>query len=217
MQLALNSYKFNCWVVSWLEIIFMTKEEIIKLLDRCIPFINKRGETVISWILEEQVHESNLTASYEITTFLIEEGFADLFDSVVINMLKQSKPATSRTIVLTYNGIKLVEYGSYRKYNEYIISEKGKVEALQIEAVQMAHRQYKINVWIAIGTLVAGFGAIVAAVYYLTQLIDYAHVHYLERIGLFYFVTGLGVGLLYWLLSALIKMLLLSKPKQESK
>jgi hypothetical protein len=108
--------------------------------------MSKRGENVISWILEEKVHEPNLTAGYEITSFLIDEGFAELFGSPIVNMVMQGKSPASRTIIMKDKGIQLIEWGSYQKYIEYIISEKGKIEALQKEASRTAHRQYKINI-----------------------------------------------------------------------
>lgn len=86
--------------------------------------------------------------------FLVENGLADHHG----NNLE----------LTTDRGRELKKQGSYGKLLEderYIVNEARRVNELELEADRVAHRQYKINVLIAVGTCMA-------ALYYLLEILD---------------------------------------------
>jgi len=87
------------------------------------------------------------------------------------NFLVENDLATKEGEKLELTGARgqdLQRQGSYGKLLEderYITSEARRVSELELEANQMAHRQYKINALIA-------FGTCMAALYYLLEILN---------------------------------------------
>jgi hypothetical protein len=96
----------------------------------------------------------NVDMPSSLTNFLVENGLA-----------KQNGENLQLTVA---RGRDLKKQGSYNKLLEderYITNEARRVSELEFEADRTAHRQYKINVLIAIGTCIA-------ALYYVLEILD---------------------------------------------
>ena len=96
----------------------------------------------------------NVDMASVLTEFLVDNGLA-----------KQS----GNNLQLTLDrGRDLKKQGSYARLLEderHIVSEARRVTELELEADRVAHRQYKINLLIAIGTSIAGL-------YYVLEILD---------------------------------------------
>ena len=142
----------------------MISQVEIQMLNNILTAIPKRGQFTVTRCSRE-INDVSQQSEINITEFLVEEGYADRVEVSPSFSVGWGEVAfESAPITLTDTGRALKELGNYGKYIGFITSEKGKIEALQKEGSQMAHRQYNVNVWIAIG-------ASVAALYYLLEMI----------------------------------------------
>lgn len=181
--------------------IFTQKEE--EELKKITDIIDQRNSIRI---LNEQAFRSHAVFEY-----LVKEGFAiNRHDIKVQNKIYRQ---------LTDKGRELKECGSIEAYNE---RNKKKLLAAETEAKfakaslrnqdllnqtlhTYTHRQYNVNVWIAISTCVT-------AILGIFQLSEFYQKHFFVWLPFVYFISGLGFGILLLLI-----VLLVRKPNLKTK
>ncbi len=166
----------------------MISPEAIKLLNSILYDFPTDGMFSVSDYTADK--KDGHSFDKEIADFLLAEGFVKFIRGNILSREKEHREFT-----LTDKGIKLQECGSYEKYVDYTISEFGRLNQLEKEGSQMAHRQsilaerqVWINIWIAVGVSVAG-------IYYSLEIRQH-HPGFYNRT--FYYFLSIGIVILLW-------------------